>query len=140
MEDGEEGIAPVAKAVLSTIEAWDQVFREHSNNQANVAEDVLKGTLTVITELTRKYVVSREGSSKASFFDIFPPSLKPIVKVVVEKYSKERWDVVVDLVAQILKEYGKDKRTGNYRSTEEVLKDSITRLFEDKLLDYIFTH
>jgi hypothetical protein len=138
MENMKE-VVPLTKAILSTIEAWDQVFREYSNKQANITEDILKGTLTVITELTRKYIVSGEGSGETSFFDIFPEPYRPILKVVVEKYSKERWDVVVDFVAQILKECGKDKRTGNYRIAEEVLKDSITKLFEDRLLDYIFS-
>ncbi|RLI98885.1 MAG: hypothetical protein DRP00_00795 [Candidatus Aenigmatarchaeota archaeon] len=95
-----------------------------------VEETLEEGVLWNQISGTLSEVVSKYNLSPDSFIDLlFPPQYKPLAKVI----KKMRIDQVIDLVAEVAKEYAKDE-DGNYRSLEETL----TRVAGRRMLRKIF--
>jgi len=84
--------------------------------EENLQESLHNGMATLVEELTGKYDLSLDA-----FIDLVPSKYKPLARVI----KKMPFDQVVDIAADIIKEYGKDEETGKYKSLEHVVTKSL---------------
>ncbi len=98
----------------------------------DIREELLKVGLYLLSE-------ARNNELKNLILDFFPKPYRPVADAIIEKYKKEPWDVTVDFISSVIKELGRDKEKGVYRSTEEVVKSTFKKLVVSSLVKELFS-
>ncbi len=126
-------LGPLFYILLKGVEASRSATQEYKEFQK---QGIFNSDEEMTTQFTRKFVeeiFSKYDLSAEKLLDLIPPSYRGISKLL---YSMN-WDNVVEIISNIAKEYGKDKETGEYRITQEVIGEAFKQLVRNRIFDEI---
>jgi hypothetical protein len=119
---------PLLYAAFKSREAFENALEEYKiymkNQQKSSDQLAVHGAKVFLEEVMKKYDVA----------SMFPESLRPIVKSMMS----QPFSYTVDIMSAALKEYAKDKSTGEYRTTQEVFGQVVNDFLKTKVLEKIF--
>ncbi len=61
--------------------------------------------------------------------------IPPQYATLLNTISSMPWSQAVDIISAMAKEFGKDKQTGEYRPTKQVMEDTVYSFLRSKFLD-----
>lgn len=132
METGYRNSANFLEVLSYSLKDFAELIKQYPNKRIDFREELLKVSLYLISE------VRKNGSNQNILLDLFPKAYRPVAEAIIEKYKKEPWDVTVDFISSLVKEFGKDREKGVYRPTEEVLRSAVKKFIAGNLLKDLF--
>jgi len=119
---------PLLYAIFKSREAFESALEEYKiyvkREQKSSEEMTVEGVRILLDEVMKKYDVT----------SMFPESVRPIVKAMMS----QPFSYTVDVLSATLKEYAKDKATGEYRTTQEVFGQAVNDFLKSKIVEKIF--
>jgi hypothetical protein len=124
----ETDASPILYAVLKSREAFESALEEYKiyakKEQKSSGEMTVEGVRVLLDEVMKKYDVTK----------LFPEPTRPIVKAMMS----QPFSYTVDILSATLKEYAKDKATGECRTTQEVFGQAVNDFLKSKIVEKIF--
>jgi hypothetical protein len=118
---------PLLYAAFKGREAFESALEEYriyAKNEQSPDGVAVQGARIFLEEVMKKYDLTK----------LFPEQFRPVIKAVMS----QPFSCTVDILSAALKEYAKDKATGEYRTTQEVIDTAVKDFLKSKIVEKIF--